>query len=146
MTNPTRLLIAADHAGFELKEQLKNLRPNLKWVDLGPTNADRVDYPDFAKMLASQIQKPDDRGVLICGSGQGMMIAANRFPKVRAALAWIPEIAKLSRSHNDANVLCLAARFTTPELAAEMLDLFLSTDFEGGRHAGRVDKLSTLTS
>lgn len=142
MTSPTRLLIAADHAGFELKEQLKKLRPNLPWDDLGTTSPDRVDYPDYAYKLASLIQNPSDRGVLICGSGQGMQIGANRFSKVRAALAWMPEIAKLSREHNDANVLCLPARFVDAKQAAEMLDVFLKTEFEGGRHTARVDKLT----
>ena len=139
---PTRLLIAADHAGFELKEQLKALRPDLPWDDLGTTSIERVDYPDFAYKLASQIRKPNDRGVLICGSGQGMMIGANRFPKVRAALAWMPAIATLARTHNDANVLCLASRFTDAQVAAEMLDIFLKTEFEGGRHIDRVTKLT----
>jgi ribose 5-phosphate isomerase B len=141
MANPTRLLIAADHAGFELKEKLKALRPNLAWEDLGTTSADRVDYPDYAYKLSAQIQKPEDRGVLICGTGQGMMIAANRFPKVRAALAWIPAIATFARTHNDANVLCLPSRFIDANQAAEMLDIFLKTEFEGGRHADRVKKL-----
>ena len=142
MTNHSPLLIAADHAGFELKEKLKAMRPDLVWEDLGPNSADRVDYPDFAQKLASRIRKPDDRGVLICGSGQGMMIAANRFPRVRAALAWEPEIARLARAHNDANVLCLPGRFTDAKQAAAMLDLFLKTDFEAGRHADRLKKLT----
>lgn len=138
----TKLWIAADHAGFELKEQLKKLRPDLPWDDLGTTSTERVDYPDYAYKVASQIVSPSDRGVLICGSGQGMMIGANRFKQVRAALAWKPEIAKLAREHNDANVLCLPARFVSAAEAAEMLDLFLKTPFEGGRHAARVDKLN----
>jgi ribose 5-phosphate isomerase B len=142
MTNHSPLLIAADHAGFELKEQLKKLRPNLPWEDLGTTSPDRVDYPDYAYKLAARITRDTDRGVLICGSGQGMMIGANRFVKVRAALAWTPEIATLSRTHNDANVLCLAARFTDAETAAKLLDIFLNTKFEGGRHQDRVTKLS----
>ncbi len=143
MANQSPLLIAADHAGFELKEHLKKLRPNLLWEDLGTASGERVDYPDFAYKLATRITKDTDRGVLICGSGQGMMIGANRFPKVRAALAWMPEIAKLSRTHNDANVLCLASKFTDAETAALMLDIFLNTKFEGGRHLGRVAKLTT---
>lgn len=143
MANPTRLLIAADHAGFELKEQLKALRPDLPWDDLGTTSCERVDYPDYAYKVAAQIQAPEDRGVLICGSGQGMVIGANRFPKVRAALAWMPAIANLARAHNDANVLCLPARFINAEQAAQMLDVFLKTEFEGGRHSGRVTKLNT---
>jgi ribose 5-phosphate isomerase B len=142
MTNQSPLLIAADHAGFELKEQLKNMRPDLPWEDLGTSSSERVDYPDFAFKLASRIQKPTDRGVLICGSGQGMVIGANRFPKVRAALAWMPAIANLARAHNDANVLCLGARFTDAKTAAEMLDVFLKTEFEGGRHGDRVTKLN----
>ena len=142
------LFIAADHAGFELKERLKKARPDLQWDDLGPQNSDRVDYPDFGFKLATRISNSttpnESRGVLICGSGQGMMIAANRFPKVRAALAWMPEIAKLSREHNNANVLCLASRFTTDDDALKMLEVFLTTEFEGGRHASRVDKLTNL--
>lgn len=141
MAKTLPLLIAADHAGFELKEQLKKARPDLPWEDLGPFTADRVDYPDYAYKVAKRISNDGGRGVLICGSGQGMMIGANRFPKVRAALPWTSEIAELSRSHNDANVLCLAARFTTFETAKEMLKVFLTTDFEGGRHAERVTKL-----
>ena len=143
MTNQSPLLIAADHAGFELKEQLRKLRPDLPWEDLGPFNTDRVDYPDYAYKLAKRITSDADRGILICGSGQGMVIGANRFAKVRAALAWTPEIATLSRTHNDANVLCLASRFTDTETAVKMLDIFLATKFEGGRHQGRVTKLNT---
>lgn len=142
-TTRAPLLIAADHAGFELKEQLKRARPDLPWEDLGPATADRVDYPDYAYKVGSRIGVDAERGILICGSGQGMMIGANRFPKVRAALTWMPEIAKLARTHNDANVLCLAARFTTLEEAKEMLGIFLTTEFEGGRHADRVAKLGT---
>lgn len=138
-----RLLIASDHAGFELKEQLKALRPDLPWQDLGPTTADRVDYPDFAGKLARELKPENDYGVLVCGSGQGMAIAANRHPHVRAALVWNEEITKLSRSHNDANVLSLAARFTTSEQAKQLLDLFLTTPFEGGRHQDRVAKLTS---
>ena len=140
------LLIASDHAGFELKESLKTARPDLPWEDLGPFNADRVDYPDFAFKVAERISADGGQGVLICGSGQGVMMAANRFAKVRAALPWTTEIAKLSRSHNDANVLCLAARFTTLTLAKDMLQVFLTTEFEGGRHADRVNKLKTSPS
>lgn len=144
-----RLLIASDHAGFEMKEQLKAARPDLPWEDLGPATTDRVDYPDFAFRVASRIQSSQAaetmRGVLICGSGQGMMIAANRFPKVRAALAWMPAIARLARAHNDANILCLPARFVSVQEAADMLDAFLTTEFEGGRHESRVIKLTNPT-
>ena len=138
---PTRLLIAADHAGFELKEKLKGLLPELPWVDLGPATADSVDYPDFAGKLARELKSDHEMGVLICGSGQGMAIAANRFSHVRAALVWNAEITQLSRAHNDANVVCFGARFIEPELAKNLLTLFLDTPFEGGRHADRVTKL-----
>jgi ribose 5-phosphate isomerase B len=138
---PKRLLIASDHAGFELKEALKSACPELPWFDLGPSNADRVDYPDYAGKLARELKADHEMGVLICGSGQGMAIAANRYSHVRAALVWNEEITKLSRGHNDANVLCLGARFLKVEEAKKLLSVFLETPFEGGRHADRVTKL-----
>lgn len=140
-SQPKRLLIASDHAGFELKEALKKARPDLPWVDLGPSNADRVDYPDFAGKLAQELKADHEVGVLVCGSGQGMAIAANRYMHVRAAVVWNEEITQLSRAHNDANVLALGARFTSTEQATKLLDVFLATPFEGGRHADRVTKL-----
>lgn len=140
MTSPQRILVASDHAGLELKSRLMAGAPDLPWVDLGTHGPESVDYPDYASALC---EKMDDRsiGVLICGSGQGMAIKANRYPKIRAALCWSPEIAALARGHNNANVLCLGARVIPYPLAAEILKRFLDTPFEGGRHLGRVDKL-----
>lgn len=140
----TKLWIASDHAGVELKAALIKARPDLPWEDLGPASKDSVDYPDFADQVARRVNaEPEGRGVLICGSGQGMALRANKYPRVRAALIWNPEIAALSRQHNDANVFCLGARFHSTEEAQRWLEIFLSTPFEGGRHQGRVDKIGT---
>lgn len=126
-----------------MKQHLLSRFPNLPWEDLGPFSADSVDYPDFAAKLCRALEPklPDSVGVLVCGSGQGMAIRANRFPFIRAALCWNEDIAKLSRQHNDANVLCLAGRYIAMDLSEKILDTFLTTPFEGGRHQRRVDKL-----
>jgi ribose 5-phosphate isomerase B len=139
------LLIAADHAGFELKEQLKQRLTHVQWIDLGPSNSNRVDYPDFADRVASQVAKSGARGVLICGSGQGMAMRANRYNGVRAALAWSEDSARLAREHNDANILCLGARFVSADEAEKMIEIFNQTPFEGGRHEDRVKKLGLPT-
>jgi ribose 5-phosphate isomerase B len=118
--------------------------PNLPWKDLGPGSTDSVDYPDFAAALCEQL-KPEigeSLGVLICGSGQGMAMKANRYPHIRAALCWSEEITRLARQHNDANVLCLPGRHLVFQTAMNLLNTFLETEFEGGRHQRRVDKLS----
>ena len=137
------IFIASDHAGLEMKNHLIGRFPFLPWKDLGTFSNDSVDYPDYAKALGEEMLKNADNtlGVLICGSGQGMAIRANRFPHIRAALAWNEEIAELSRQHNNANVLVLAGRHTPFPVAEKILNAFLSTDFEGGRHQKRVDKL-----
>lgn len=140
-----KIFIASDHAGFELKEflitQLAKLE--IKTVDLGCTSATKsVDYPDFAQKLAKKITKDSDSGILICGSGIGISIAANRFKHIRAALCHNVTSAKLSRAHNNANVICLGARFTKEKSALAMVKAFLNAEFEGGRHERRVDKLS----
>ncbi len=139
-----RVFIASDHAGFELKNLLVKGSNLVEWADLGPFTPDRVDYPDFAHDLCSRMlnESSNTFGVLICGSGQGMAIAANRHRHIRAALCWNSEIAKLSREHNNANVLCLGARFTQANEAIEILKIFLSSRFEGGRHAQRVAKMN----
>lgn len=137
------LFIASDHAGLALKRHLLGRLPHLPWKDLGTHNEDSVDYPDYAAKLC-EAMKPEldtSRGILVCGSGQGMAIRANRFPFIRAALCWNEDIARLARSHNDANVLCLAGNHTVFPVAERILDLFLNTEFEGGRHRRRVDKL-----
>ena len=138
-----QIFVASDHAGFELKKSLITSRKDLPWRDLGPGDATSVDYPDYADLVANALKEsPDDIGVLICGSGQGMAIRANRYPFVRAALCVTPDMAELARSHNDANVLALGGRQISIPMALKILDKFLDAPFEGGRHERRVTKLS----
>ena len=139
-----KLPIGADHAGFDLKERLKAELIELGYdpVDVGTHSTDSVDYPDYAKQVAEQVSNGTAaRGVLLCGTGLGMSYAANRFSGVRAALAWTPEIAELSRRHNDANVLVLPARFIEEETGIEILRRWLAVPFDGGRHVRRVAKI-----
>jgi ribose 5-phosphate isomerase B len=139
-----RWALASDHAGFELKETVEQwLRARgLDVTDLGPHDAARTDYPDWGRALGAAVARGDyDRGVLVCGSGVGISIAANRYPGVRCALCADPYTARMSRAHNDANVLALGARVVGPGLAEEILEAFVATPFEGGRHAERVAKL-----
>ncbi|MBI3013762.1 MAG: ribose 5-phosphate isomerase B [Candidatus Tectomicrobia bacterium] len=139
--------IAADHAGYPLKEDLKNFLKNKGYtpIDLGTHSADPVDYPDFADPLARGISNGDyERGILICGTGIGMSMTANRFPGVRAALVQDAETARLSREHNDANVLVLGGRVTPFESAREILEVWLATEFAGGRHERRIQKMERL--
>lgn len=143
-----KILIASDHAGFELKEKLERalIDRGFDVQDLGTNSTASTDYADYAHPLAEKIESGEvKRGVLMCGTGLGMSYAANRHPHVRAAVAWTPEIAKLAREHNDANVLVLPARFVTDEQAAEILDAWLDTPFEGGRHQRRVEKVEIPT-
>ena len=140
-----KISLASDHAGFKLKEKIKKNLKKKKFtvVDLGPKTDSSVDYPDFAKSLANAILKGKvTRGVLICGSGIGISIAANRYLEIRAALVHDTLAAKLSREHNNANVIAFGGRMIKDELALKCLEIFLNTEFEGGRHARRVDKLS----
>ncbi len=146
MDSSTResISIASDHAGFDLKQKMvRQLQGSGYHVDdLGAATDAPSDYPDFAHPLARKISEGDSsRGILLCGSGIGVDIVANRYAKVRAALAWTPEIAELSRRHNDSNVLVIPARFVSEEAALEMMKRWLHTGFEGGRHARRVDKI-----
>ncbi len=137
--------IAADHGGFELKEKLKSLvsEPKVEWLDLGTHSGDSVDYPDYGYKIAEAVAAGQALyGIAICGSGIGISIACNRNPKIRAALCMTEQMAQLSREHNDANILCLGARLIDADLAARMITKFLTTAFEGGRHAGRVQKLN----
>ncbi len=135
--------IASDHAGFELKSAIIKAFPQIQWMDLGPQNGkNSVDYPDFADTLSSQIKKGAQFGVLICGSGQGMAIRANRNSFVRAALCEDEEVAQLAREHNNANVICLGARRISVDKAISILNKFFHTNFSGGRHELRVKKLS----
>jgi len=142
-----KIAIGADHAGFEEKEAIKPTLDALgiEFVDVGTTSADSVDYPDYARKVAEAVAKGEvDQGLLMCGSGTGMAISANKVKGVRAAVAWNEDIARLARQHNNANVLALPARFTTKDEMAKIVRVFFSTDFEGGRHAPRVDKISQI--
>jgi ribose 5-phosphate isomerase B len=138
------IFVANDHAGLEMKRHLIGRMPFLPWQDLGAMNSESVDYPDFAEKLchAMKSRLDDSCGILLCGSGEGMVMKANRFPFIRAALCWNEEVAVLTRQHNDANVLCLAGRLTVFPIAEQIVTAFLSTPFEGGRHQKRVDKLN----
>ena len=135
------IFIASDHAGFDLKKQITNSM-KASFVDLGADSEDSVDYPDYAKMLVSKINSTkNSKGILICGSGIGMSIAANRDKNIRAGLAFEPEIAKLMREHNNANVLILPGRFMKIQDVLKCIENFLTTSFEGGRHQNRINKL-----
>lgn len=139
-----RVLFACDHAGYELKRLLIELAQERGWEveDLGVHGSDGADYPDFAHALAERIAKQNAaRGVLVCGTGVGMAMAANRHCGVRAALCHDAFTAEMARRHNDANVLCLGGRVTGAGVALQILDLFLATPFDGGRHAPRVAKI-----
>lgn len=140
-----KLVIGADHAGYALKSELLLylLEKRQEVDDLGTYSEDSVDYPDFSHPLAIQVETGKaDLGILICGSANGVAMAANKHQGIRAAIAWKAEVAMLARSHNDANILCLPARYITVEEAKEMVDIFLTTDFEGGRHERRVAKIA----
>ncbi|MBX2968881.1 MAG: ribose 5-phosphate isomerase B [Cyclobacteriaceae bacterium] len=140
-----KIAIGSDHAGFESKEALK------KWLtangheveDFGTHNLDSVDYPDFAHPVAEAVENKNVAlGVLLCGSGNGVAITANKHQGIRAALCWTEEIAALARQHNNANVVCIPARYVTQQQAEKILETFLRTEFEGGRHSRRVEKIS----
>ena len=140
-----KIAIGGDHAGFHYKDMLINWLKSQQFevVDFGPGSADSVDYPDHVHPLSKAVAAGEaELGILICGSGNGVAITANKHPKVRAALCWLPEIAQLAREHNDANILCIPARFVSEAAAVDMTRLFLTTPFEGGRHATRVNKIS----
>ena len=142
-----RVALGADHAGFELKNALKRVLDELGvgYDDLGTNSPASVDYPDFARAVSESVSAGRvDRGILVCGSGIGMSIAANKIHGIRAAVVTEVESARLSRLHNDANILALGARLTSETDAAEMVRTFLTTDFQGGRHAERVEKIREL--
>ncbi|MFK8058398.1 MAG: ribose 5-phosphate isomerase B [Saprospiraceae bacterium] len=145
MPLPSSIVVGSDHAGFQLKETIQDrLRElGIRVEDVGPYNEDSVDYPDFIHPVANAVEAgKHPLGIVICGSGQGAAITANKHQGIRCALCWTPEIGVLARQHNNANVLALAARFTSPEDAIAILDAFLNAEFEGGRHARRVDKMA----
>jgi ribose 5-phosphate isomerase B len=139
--------IGSDHAGFPLKQRLVEELRKLGYepLDLGTYSGASTDYPDFAHAVAARVEHHEaQRGVLLCGTGLGMSYAANRHPGVRAAVAWSSEVAKLSRAHNDSNVLVLPARFVSEDEGVEILKTWLDASFEGGRHARRVEKIEPL--
>ncbi|RYZ21987.1 MAG: ribose 5-phosphate isomerase B [Chitinophagaceae bacterium] len=146
MLDPTKLIaIGSDHAGFEYKQALIPWlqEHGLQVKDYGTHSTDSVDYPDFAHPVASAVESGEaGLGILVCGSANGVAITANKHAGVRAAIAWADELASLARQHNNANVLCIPARFVSLDTAKSMTGLFLETPFEGGRHQGRVDKIA----
>lgn len=146
MPSDRPILIASDHAGILLKSELQKLLTEWTWIDLGPSNGIKVDYPDYAQLLAQNIlDGKAQEGILICGTGVGMSIAANKIQGIRAALVDNPVLARLSREHNHANVLCLGSRLLAPEYAAEIIQVWLSTPFsQDSRHLQRLDKLRRL--
>jgi ribose 5-phosphate isomerase B len=143
----SRISLGSDHAGFELKEQIKSYLNTitdhkLEINDWGCYSEDRVDYPDFAHKVAEQVSGGKaDLGILVCGSGNGISMAANKWEGIRCALCWNSEIANMARLHNDANILSLPGRYITLEEAIKCVDEFLNTDFEGGRHSERIQKI-----
>jgi ribose 5-phosphate isomerase B len=143
MTSKLRIAIGSDHAGFGLKQQLvEYLEKNGYNVwDLGPETSDSVDYPEYAHKVAMNVSNFGTTGILICGSANGVAMTANKHPKVRAAIAWEPELAALAKQHNDANIICLPARFISAYDAPAIVSAFLDAEFEGGRHATRVSKI-----
>jgi ribose 5-phosphate isomerase B len=142
-----RIAVGSDHRGFAVKGKLIDLlkRLNQEVVDAGPGSSESVDYPDIASLVASQVSDGSvDRGILICGTGIGMCIAANKFPNVRAAPCHDDLTAEMSRRHNDLNVLCLSADMLGEKLIDRMVEIWLKTEFEGGRHARRVEKITEM--
>jgi ribose 5-phosphate isomerase B len=144
MVTNVKIVVGSDHAGFELKQNIiEHLSErNMNYVDFGTNCLDSVDYPDYAKKVAEEVNSKDlIMGILVCGSGQGMAMTANRFKNVRAAICHNSDVAKVTRQHNDANVLCLGSRFIDISEAIKCVDVFLSTDFEGERHLKRINKI-----
>ena len=142
-----RLVIGSDHAGFELKEEVKSLlvRMKIEVTDVGTADAEAVDYPDFGCQVAERVSSGEfPAGILLCGAGVGMTIVANKFPGIRAALCLDTYTAEMSRRHNDANVLILAGRRTDSATMAQIVKIWLSTEFEGGRHQRRLDKIRAI--
>src|SRR6218665_2602101 len=140
-----KIAIGSDHAGFEYKEAIKGWleKKGIAYKDFGTHSTESADYPDFAHPVANAVESKEfDSGILICGSANGVAITANKHQGIRAAICWTEEIASLARLHNNANIVCLPARFVSIDTAEKIADTFLTTAFEGGRHAKRVDKIS----
>ncbi len=143
------IIIGSDHAGYSLKEEIKKYLDiiNINYLDIGTKNAESVDYPDIASELSLKVlENCENKGILICGTGIGVSMTANRFNGIRAALCIYPYMAKMARNHNNANVLCLGGRLVSPSLANEIVNVFLEEKFEGGRHKRRTDKMDTYNS
>ena len=139
-----KICIASDHSGFEIKELIKDVLINndISVIDLGPVNNNSVDYPDYAKKVRNRIKaKRSDIGILVCGSGTGMAISANKSKDIRAAVCYNSKSTYLSRAHNNANIICLGARMTNKKTIINNVKIFLKTKFEGGRHLKRINKL-----
>lgn len=142
-----KISVGSDHVGFEYKEYIIKIlkKEGHTIIDKGPSSGDSVDYPDYAHPVARDVeQKVADFGILVCGSGNGVCITANKHAGIRAALCWTSEIASLARLHNDANILCIPARFISKRLTGNIVRLFLKTEFEGGRHQNRVNKIGCV--
>ena len=139
-----KICIASDHAGFNLKETVKDylINKNISIIDLGPSNSSSVDYPTFAQKVSKRVKaKKSDIGILICGSGTGMSISANKIKGIRAAVCYNIKSTRLSREHNNANIICIGARFTKKIEALKLINIFLKTKFEAGRHLRRINKI-----
>ena len=139
-----KIYIGCDHAGFDLKEKIKNylINNNIIVIDEGCYSLENVDYPDFAHKVGKQINNDDENlGIVICGSGNGVNMVVNKYSNVRSALCWTKEISELARLHNNANICAIPARFITDDTALDIINIFLNTSFEGGRHQKRVDKI-----
>ena len=139
-----KICISSDHAGFKLKESIKDflINKNISIIDLGPINEDSVDYPDYAKKVSSRVKsKRSDIGILVCGSGTGMAISANKIKGIRAAVCHNLKSTRLSRQHNNANIIAIGSRLTKKNTALQLVSVFLETKFEGGRHLRRVKKI-----
>jgi len=139
-----KICISSDHAGFKLKESIKDflINKNISIIDLGPMNENSVDYPDYAKKVSNRIKsKRSDIGILVCGSGTGMAISANKIKGIRAAVCYNSKSTRLSRQHNDANIIAIGSRLTKKNTALKLVSIFLETKFEGGRHLRRVKKI-----
>ena len=139
-----KIAIAADHGGFRYKQAIIEKFSDIDWLDLGTDSDDSVDYPDYAHEMAERMRGGEvETGILICGTGIGISIAANRHPEIRAALCTNAEMARLTRAHNDANILALGERIIEIDIAYEIVETFLKTEFEGGRHERRINKINT---
>ena len=139
-----KICISSDHAGFQLKESIKDflINKNISIIDLGPMNENSVDYPDYAKKVSNRVKsKRSDVGILVCGSGTGMAISANKIKGIRAAVCYNSKSTRLSRQHNDANIIAIGSRLTKKNTALQLVSIFLETKFEGGRHLRRVNKI-----